>query len=255
MFPTDLSAVTDNVDDVLAAHLNNLEAKIGIDESAVVTSLDYYRAFNWNPITGTFTYASATTINISAGGAGVYSIGDKIRFQNNDSGTWLYAYVVTVADELLTVIGDTVPNATLTDAFYSKVANPQGFTHWFDYSPDSSVNITVGNGAQVARFCIKGKTCHVVYRLEFGSTTVFGADFQVGLPVTVKSTSSYLYLGTVHAHDIGTIANSVIAFALPAVNTKGAYCAEADFVAFSSTNPFTWATGDILRFNAIYEIV
>ena len=40
-FPTDLSAVTDNVDDVLAKHLNNIEGKIGVDGSAVTTSLDY----------------------------------------------------------------------------------------------------------------------------------------------------------------------------------------------------------------------
>jgi len=41
-FPTDLSSVADNVDDVLAKHVNNLEAKIGVNDSAVATSLDYY---------------------------------------------------------------------------------------------------------------------------------------------------------------------------------------------------------------------
>jgi hypothetical protein len=83
----------------------------------------------WIPIDGTFTYASATTINVSAGAASIYSIGDKLRFQNNDSGTYLYANITTIADTLLTVRGATVPNATLTDAYYSKISNPQGFSY------------------------------------------------------------------------------------------------------------------------------
>jgi hypothetical protein len=51
-FPTGLDSfatLVDNVDDVLAAHMNdrgdaieNLEAKVGIDSSAVVTSHDYF---------------------------------------------------------------------------------------------------------------------------------------------------------------------------------------------------------------------
>ncbi len=40
-FPTELSNAIDGVTEVVAAHLNNLEAKVGIDNSAVVTSLDY----------------------------------------------------------------------------------------------------------------------------------------------------------------------------------------------------------------------
>ena len=40
-FPIALSAVVDNVDDALAKYINNLEAKLGIDGSAVTTSHDY----------------------------------------------------------------------------------------------------------------------------------------------------------------------------------------------------------------------
>ena len=85
----------------------------------------------WTPITGTFTYASANTINVSSGAAAIYSVGDKIRYQNNDSGNYLYDYVITIADTLLTVVGDEVPNATLTDAYYSKVATSLNFPHFF----------------------------------------------------------------------------------------------------------------------------
>jgi len=40
-FPAELSNAIDGVTEVVAAHLNNLEAKVGTDNSTVVTSLDY----------------------------------------------------------------------------------------------------------------------------------------------------------------------------------------------------------------------
>jgi hypothetical protein len=40
-FPTALTNAVDGVTEIIAAHLNNLEAKVGIDNSAVATSLDY----------------------------------------------------------------------------------------------------------------------------------------------------------------------------------------------------------------------
>jgi len=40
-FPAVLTSAVDNTTDVLAKHLNNLEAKVGINDSAVMTSLDF----------------------------------------------------------------------------------------------------------------------------------------------------------------------------------------------------------------------
>lgn len=40
-FPTVLSEVVDDIDDVMAKHINNLEAKVGIDSSSVNTTIDY----------------------------------------------------------------------------------------------------------------------------------------------------------------------------------------------------------------------
>ncbi|MDD2904283.1 MAG: hypothetical protein PHU44_17795 [Syntrophales bacterium] len=40
-FPAELSNAIDGVTEIVAAHLNNLEAKVGIDNSAVATTLDY----------------------------------------------------------------------------------------------------------------------------------------------------------------------------------------------------------------------
>ena len=40
-FPVVLSTVVDNTTDVLAKYINDLETKVGIDDSAVTASLDY----------------------------------------------------------------------------------------------------------------------------------------------------------------------------------------------------------------------
>ncbi|MFZ5450265.1 MAG: hypothetical protein ACOZF2_00110 [Thermodesulfobacteriota bacterium] len=40
-FPAELTNAIDGVTEIVAAHLNNLEAKVGIDNSAAPTSLDY----------------------------------------------------------------------------------------------------------------------------------------------------------------------------------------------------------------------
>ena len=40
-FPTDLTNAVDGTTQVLAKHINNLEAKVGVDSSTVTTSLDY----------------------------------------------------------------------------------------------------------------------------------------------------------------------------------------------------------------------
>jgi len=40
-FPTAKTEAVDNVTDVLAKHINNLEDKVGIDSSADTSSLDY----------------------------------------------------------------------------------------------------------------------------------------------------------------------------------------------------------------------
>jgi hypothetical protein len=40
-FPTDLTNAVDETTEIVAAHLNNLEAKVGIDESEDPLSLDY----------------------------------------------------------------------------------------------------------------------------------------------------------------------------------------------------------------------
>jgi hypothetical protein len=132
--------------------------------------LDSFQSlFNaWLSVTDTWAYASATTITVPAGAASTYQKGDKIRFQNNSSGTYLYAYITGVADTVLTVTGDAVPNATLTDKYYSKQDNPQGFPGQF----------TLTNGH---KFSMNGQVATLRY--EASALTLPTGGFETTLAV------------------------------------------------------------------------
>jgi hypothetical protein len=132
----------------------------------------------WISADETWAYASATTITVPSGAASKYQRNDKIRFQNNDSGTYLYAYIITVADTLLTVIGDVVPNATLTDNYYSHSENPMGFPHLFSITP--AVVGWSGSPTIVARFSITGRK---VFYTVYVDGTSNSATKTVALPV------------------------------------------------------------------------
>ena len=148
--------------------------------------------FGWIPVDGTFTYASATTINISAGGASVYTKGDKLRFQNNNSGTYLYAYIITVADTLLTVVGDAVPNATLTDQEFSKILNPQGFPQFFAWTPtytaSSGTPTTVTT--TTARYSMIGKQVTLVMKFTITDKGTAAASLIYTTPITAAQVAS-----------------------------------------------------------------
>ena len=79
--------------------------------------------------TGTFTYASATTITVASGAASIYQINDNLRFKQT-AGTYKYFKIAGVADTVLTVNGAglyTVLNEAITVPAYSHGANPLGF--------------------------------------------------------------------------------------------------------------------------------
>jgi len=94
------------------------------------------RAYDgWQDANETWTYASATTITVPSGATSKYQKGDKIRLKQG--GNYKYFYIVGVTDTLLTVTGGsnyTVADAAITDNYYSKAENPQGFPTIFGLS-------------------------------------------------------------------------------------------------------------------------
>lgn len=107
------------------SHANGVTIAFPLSKSHINNAVNAIRS-GWVGVKDTWTYASSTTITVPSGATSIYQIGDKIRLQNNGSGTYLYMTVTNVASTLLTVSGDAVPNATLTDIYYSHAGNPLG---------------------------------------------------------------------------------------------------------------------------------
>lgn len=123
----------------------------------------------WIDANETWTYASASTITIPAGGAAKYAVGDRIKWTQT---TVKYGVIVTVADTLLTIAVNTdyvVANAAITLNYYSHEASPIGYPQWFALAaPTFDVSYyDNGSGAQPTttehRMSINGRTVTVHY--------------------------------------------------------------------------------------------
>ena len=161
----------------------------------------------WTAITETFTYASATTIAIAAGGASRFQKGDKLKLTNN---TVKYFYIVGVADTLLTVTGGTdytLANAAITSPQLSRIENPFGFPGWFNWTP------TYGAGGSMtftsvttteAKFTIKELMLY--FTLFFKGTTGGSASNRIDAtaPVT-KSSATDIAVGSAMINDGGWV--------------------------------------------------
>jgi hypothetical protein len=210
----------------------------------------------WTPISGTFTYASATTVNVSSGAASIYSPGDVIRFQNNDSGTYLYAYIVIVADTLLTLRGDTVPNATLTDSYYSHSATAVGFPGVFAYTP---TGVSASNAALSGRYSIYGRRV----RGDMLITFTGGITFTTMPTLPIAASASFLTGGLTQNNPVGTggyFDNGTGYFSLgllPTIGVNGGLGVLGIYsqagANMTATYPITWANGDLIILHFDYE--
>lgn len=139
----------------------------------------------------TWTYASATTITVSSGATSKYSVGDKIKLTQT---TVKYFYVVAVANTLLTVTGGsdyTVANAAITLPYYSKIENPQGFPHFFNWTPGFGAGFSVNPVVTFAKFIVVGRLATIQYADDSNGTSN-GTGFTItGLPVTPTQTMEF----------------------------------------------------------------
>lgn len=112
---------------------------------------------------------------------------------------------------------------------------------WTAYTP-SWTNLTLGNGAVVARYSQIGKTVTATVNLTIGSTTSVGEIFVPALPVADVGAQG---VGSVWVFD-----SSATAW-YPGVWAKGYFVFAAGRAA--AAVPFAWATGDLLFASVTYE--
>ena len=90
----------------------------------------------WIPVSGTWTYKTATTITVPSGAASIYKVGMGIRL--TQSSTVKYFYIVKVENALLTITGGsdyTLANATISAVSYTNTPDTAiGFPRVFQYT-------------------------------------------------------------------------------------------------------------------------
>ena len=182
------TTVTDGVDYPQATHINQF-----------ATGLDNLET-GWTEGVGTWTYASATTITIPAGGASLYAVGDKIKLTQT---TVKYFYITAVANTLLTITGGTdytLANAAITLPYYSHAASPVGHPGKFAYSP--TLTFTAGTApttvfASSYFFSLHGNLCTVSTLTLYtnAGSTVTGATVTLPIAHASGAQAAYAHLG------------------------------------------------------------
>lgn len=238
---------------------------------------DYYSLFlntmdGWVEPDETWTYVSATTFTTPGDLTTRYNVGDKIRLTQT---TAKYFYVTGVSFgsgvTTVTVNGGSdysLANAAITSPSYSKTITPNGFPQWFNFSTTwtgSGGNPSLGNGTQVSRFSLTGKTAFVKIRIVFGSTTTGGTGtYRFTLPTDANSTvqsADQIAIGTWHGADANAGPDLYAGF----VRIHATSSATIEMIHYSSTSngrhvattataPFTWGNTDYFGISCAYEI-
>lgn len=120
------------------------------------------------------------------------------------------------------------------------------------YTPawTASVNPAIGNGTLSGRYVIVGGLCNIQISLTMGSTTTFGTgEWSFSVPVVSAAAST----GQVWALDDGTAFFIGICRINAGVATLAIFSNNAGS-AWSTSQPFTWASTDQIELSLTYQI-
>lgn len=173
-------------------------------------------ADGWTAATGTWTYASATTITVPSGAASIYKKGDKIKLTQT---TAKYFYVTGVADTLLTVTGGadySVANAAITSPYYSHQTSPIGFPDYFTFTGAASGMTSV---SETHKFSLDGTVCTIQSVTSgTGSTTARTITLPIAAKEEVRMAVYTINNGTTAVGRMDTAAGSTTLTLYSAIN-------------------------------------
>lgn len=132
------------------------------------------------------------------------------------------------------------------DVLVLGTVGPDTFKAWGAFTPTiGGTGWALGNGTAFGSWAMLGRTLEWEFNITFGSTSTFGAGGLTiaGLPVNKSSLSipflaSAIHLGSVYAL-LATINGTTNIFTMQTFGSPGALV--------TSTVPFTWASGDLIR--------
>jgi hypothetical protein len=164
-----------------------IEALTGIAEGAIAYSTDdnllgtyngttwdwnahdYAPTSGWIEISATWTRTGNHTFTVSGDVTATYRTGTRVRYK--DGGAYEYGVVQSSSYSapnttvtLATNDDYAMAAATITDTAISYIENPEGYPHWFNYTPTGSASgsmtytVTTINRA---KFAVSGRRCDV----------------------------------------------------------------------------------------------
>ena len=210
----------------------------------------------WISANETWTYASATTINVPAGALLRFGKGDKLKMTQDD--IIKYFYIINVSDTLLTIYSGndyTLVNSVISNIFYSHISNPIGFPDLFTFTPNLS-NITKGSGGTlIGRLRIKGKIVELQCNFIFGTGSSVGSGIIFTYPLLAANTLAIPNVRILDSGTAGFLCGSLYA-STSSVELMVGYAGGTfdSLSSISSAVPMTWANGDTLWINVNYEI-
>ena len=231
--------------------------------------LEDFAAFWVNP-SETWVYASASTFTITGiDRTSIYQKGTKLRFKQGAG--YKYATVASssfATDTTVTIIVNTdytIANAAITDNYYSYAENPQGFPHWFVYTPtmtSSNADFVLDNGTVVGRYSVRGRnvTARILYTRGSGTTNGTG-DYRWTTPTSISTTIPVVH-GSSEVRDSGASNYSVyplygattyIVAARQVVTTHTGTAPVINLI-LAGTGLITWAAGDVIAHQVTYEM-
>lgn len=179
-FPTSVKNFTvkvDGVDDVLADHINDLQNEVVAIETGLLA--------RWFSDSVAWTYASATTFTRVGATSDIFTAGCKLRWKQG--GAFKYAYALSVAGTTVTIAGDAIANAAITDMAISYSANPSGFPDWFTWVP-TLAGFSADPAGATYQYRVEGRMVYFIIEQPSNGTSN-ATTFTISLPIPNGSAS------------------------------------------------------------------
>jgi len=176
--------------------------------------------------------------------------------------TSLDAFTNPTSSDLLTSPSHSTQHSDINDAveaLEAKVAIGNTTLGTYTSFTPTLNQITIGNGTIATKYCTVNDFVHYYGLITFGSTTsITGVNASYTLPFTAEVNDSSTAMGVCYFYDssagsfsAGTVAMANSTTVYGGVNTaNGTY---VQWIGWTSTVPFTWATGDRYTFNITYK--
>ena len=158
--------------------------------------------------------------------------------------------ITSPQEGMITYLKDTDSTEYYSGSAYVAIGGASGGT--FSAWTPSYTNITVGNGTVVARYTQTGKSVFAYWSFTLGSTSSYGNNARISLPVTAASAN---FVGQGYGLDAGTVevigqtklhSTTLMNLQVPLNGSYGATQASATF-------PWTWTTNDQIILCIQYE--